>query len=129
MNRKIPLFIIALVTGGIAAQCPPEQTRLGTDQENIARLEREARAIAKTEGCASADQCRSVPVGDRACGGPRDYIVYCARTTDSAALYRKVDELKKAEMAFNKKSGAMSTCEFRMPPTVGASGGQCKAIP
>ena len=128
MNRRI-LVLIAVVAGGTAAKCPPEQTEQGTDEENIARLEREARSIAKTEGCGSADQCRAVPVGDRACGGPRDYIVYCARTTDSAALYRKLDELKKAEIAFNKKSGAMSTCEFRLPPGVEVSAGQCKAIP
>jgi hypothetical protein len=129
MNRRIAVLLVALVAGGTAAQCPPEQTQQGADQENIARMEREARSIAKTEGCASSDQCRSAPVGERACGGPRDYIVYCARTTDSAALYRKLDELKKAEMEFNKKSGAMSTCEFRMPPSVGVSGGQCTARP
>ena len=67
-------------------------------------------------------------MGSRPCGGPRTYIVYCARTTDSVALYRKLDELKAAEREFNTKSGRMSTCEFRLPPTVGLTGGQCAAL-
>jgi hypothetical protein len=93
----------------------------------IAQLEREARAIAKTTGCSSADQCRAAPVGERPCGGPRDYIVYCARTTNVAALNRKLAELRQVEIELNKKSGAVSTCEYRMPPQVGVSGGSCRA--
>jgi hypothetical protein len=93
----------------------------------IAQLEAEARALAKTTGCNGASGCRTAPVGERACGGPRDYIVYCAATTDSVALFKKLDELKAADVAFNKNSNAMSTCEFRMPPKTAAIGGRCKA--
>jgi hypothetical protein len=93
----------------------------------ITQLEAEARALAKTTGCNSATECRTAPVGERACGGPRDYIIYCAATTDSVALFRKLDELKAAEIEFNKSSNAMSTCEFRMPPKAAAIGGRCRA--
>ena len=145
MNARTVLMTLTLVVAAIAAKCPqsqepktpnaPQPVAPGqpAQQESatarIARLEKEARALARTEGCTSADQCRSAPVGERACGGPRDYIVYCARTTDSAALYRKLDELKQAEIENNKATGAMSTCEFRMPPRTGLSGGQCRATP
>jgi hypothetical protein len=88
-------------------------------------LEREARALAKVDGCAEARQCRTAPVGSRACGGPRDYLVYCALTTDSAALFRKLSELEAAEQVYNKQAGLVSTCEFRMPPPVGTVGGRC----
>ena len=96
------------------------------DSQLVARLEREARALAKTDGCTSADQCRAAPVGERPCGGPRAYLVYCARSTDSAGLYRKLSELRQAEVAMNQKSNAMSTCEFRTPPELGISTGTCK---
>jgi hypothetical protein len=95
------------------------------DRTRLARLEREARALAKSDGCNSSEACRTAPVGWRGCGGPRTYLVYCAATTDSVALYRKLDELKEAEIAYNAKSGMMSTCEMRMPPVVTASGGRC----
>jgi hypothetical protein len=98
------------------------------DTGRIARLEREARALAHAEGC-SAGTCRTAPVGSRPCGGPRTYLVYCAATTDSAALFAKLAELARAEQAFNSASGMASTCEFREPPNVTVQGGRCAAAP
>jgi hypothetical protein len=98
------------------------------DTGRIARLEREARALAQAEGC-TAGQCRTVPVGSRPCGGPRTYLVYCAATTDSAALFAKLAELARAEEAYNRRNQLASTCEFRMPPNVALSGGRCTAAP
>jgi hypothetical protein len=111
---------------------PPAQEGRSTTpqesaQERVQRLEREARALARAEGCQADGDCRAAPVGDRPCGGPRTYIVYCARTTDSVALYRKLDELAKAERAYNTEQGLASTCEFRMPPSVAVSGRSCRA--
>ena len=97
-----------------------------SDWAQIVALEDQAKALIKTDGCSSADQCRTAPVGSRACGGPRYYMVYCARTTDSAALYRKLDAVAAAEREFNTRYQLASTCEFRMPPTVGLAGGSCQ---
>ena len=109
---------------------PPPAAPAGSQQSEwaaIEKLEAEAKAIAKTAGCSTAGECRAAPVGSRACGGPRYYIPYCAKTTDSVALYGKLDEVARAEQAYNKKHNVMSTCEFRMPPTVGVVAGSCAA--
>ena len=95
----------------------------------LVQLEVEARALARTTGCNTAEQCRTAPLGARACGGPREYVVYCAATTDSAALYRKLDELKAAETKFNQDLGLASTCEFRTPPVTSVQGGSCRTGP
>jgi hypothetical protein len=92
----------------------------------LVRLEQEARAIARTEGCTGAEACRTAPVGWRGCGGPRSYVTYCATTTDTLALMRKLKELEDAEREYNASSGMMSTCEFRMPPGVRLDGGRCR---
>lgn len=97
------------------------------DWAQIVALEDQAKALVKAEGCSSAAQCRTAPVGSRACGGPRYYLVYCAQTTDSVALFRKLDEVAAAEREFNTSYKIMSTCEFRMPPTVALTGGSCQA--
>jgi hypothetical protein len=107
-----------------ANAAPPAQE---TAQERIQRLEREARALARADGCTGSAECRGAPVGDRPCGGPRTYVVYCARTTDSVALYRKLDELAKAERTYNQQQGLFSTCEYRTPPRVEARAGSCRA--
>jgi hypothetical protein len=96
------------------------------DWDAILKLEAEAKAIAKTSGCATSE-CRAAPVGSRACGGPRYYLPYCSKTTDSAVLFKKLDEVAKAEQAFNARYKIASTCEFRMPPVVESVGGSCTA--
>jgi len=97
------------------------------DWAQIVELENQAKALVKAEGCSSADQCLTAAVGSRACGGPRYYLVYCAQTTDSAALLGKLDAVAAAEREYNARYKVMSTCEFRMPPTVALSGGSCQA--
>jgi hypothetical protein len=99
------------------------------DRPRLVRLEQEARALAKTEGCADATACRTAPVGWRGCGGPRTYLIYCATTTDTVALFRKLQELESAEKAYNAKSGLMSTCEFRLPPGTKLDGRSCREGP
>ena len=119
------------------ASCSPSNSSEGggapaaaadtTPRARVARLEADARALAKTSGCSTASQCRTAPVGATPCGGPRAYLAYCAATTDSAALFKKLDELKAAETKLNESAGMMGTCEFRMPPSVSATGGSCRA--
>lgn len=97
------------------------------DWAQIVELENQAKALVKAEGCSSAAQCRTAPVGSRACGGPRYYLVYCAQSTDSAALFRKLDAVAAAEREYNTRYKIASTCEFRMPPDVALTGGACAA--
>ncbi|MGI9141092.1 MAG: hypothetical protein ACR2GJ_08290 [Gemmatimonadaceae bacterium] len=109
---------------------PPASAQPGTQEADwaaIVRLEGQAKAIAKTSGCASVSECRTAPVGNRACGGPRYYMAYCSLSTDSVTLFRKLDEVAAAENAYNRKYQVMSTCEFRMPGELTLSGGECKA--
>jgi hypothetical protein len=96
------------------------------EQARLTRLEREARALARADGCDSVSQCRVAPLGWRSCGGPRDYVKYCAATTDTVALFRKLDELKAAEQEYNLRSGMMSTCEMRLPPRVSLRERSCR---
>lgn len=125
-SRLAALGFLAVIVAG--ARCPKQQAPAAEqDSARVARLEREARALAKTDGCGSLDQCRAAPVGERPCGGPRAYLVYCARSTDTSALNRKLAELRQAEKELNQKSGAMSTCEFRTPPGLAISGASCRA--
>lgn len=92
----------------------------------LRRLEREAVALAQADGCASVAQCRSAPVGNRPCGGPRYYVPYCALTTDSAALFAKLAELARAESDYNRRNGLVSTCEMRTPGELAIAGGACR---
>ena len=146
-NSVFPAILILALTAGACASntqpgdkssddpAPGSNTGPGpgvsgsqqSDWAAIEKLEGEAKALANTAGCAAASECRAAPVGSRACGGPRYYLPYCAKATDSAALYRKLDEVAQAEQAYNRKYQVVSTCEFRMPPALALVGGSCAA--
>ena len=138
VTRGFRLFAVVMVlaacsqqTAGAPAGPDGDKIVLTGDQKadwaQIVAFENEAKALVKTDGCSSAGECRTAPVGSRACGGPRYYLVYCSRTTDSAALFRKLDAVAAAEREFNSRYQIVSTCEFRLPPKVALTGGSCQA--
>jgi hypothetical protein len=114
---------------GVSGQTrvPPAPGGAAGESSDIARLEAEVRSLVKTSGCQIAAQCRVAPIGSKACGGPRGYIVYCSLTTDSAALHRKLEELRRAEAERNQREGLVSDCSLALPPSVDVSGGSCRA--
>jgi hypothetical protein len=139
LTRSVSAFFAISLVAAACTQGPNGAVPLGpgsdkivftgdqkADWAQIVALEDQAKTLLKAEGCSSAAQCRSAPVGSRACGGPRYYLVYCSVTTDSAALFRKLDAVAAAEREFNTHYKVMSTCEFRMPPTVALSTGSCQ---
>lgn len=105
-------------TGG-SGSC--EQTHM-----TIQSLESQARLLAVAEGCTEASQCKSAPVGARACGGPRDYVVYCSETTDEDGLLRALSLLQKKEERYNEQCGVMSICIFTAEPQVDLVNGVCQ---
>jgi hypothetical protein len=140
VTRGFALFAIAMVMAACSQQTAGAPSGPGGDKvvftgdqksdwAQITAIENEAKAIVKIDGCSSAGECRTAAVGSRACGGPRYYLVYCSKTTDTAALFKKLEAVAAAEREFNSKYQIVSTCEFRMPSTVGLSGGSCQAQP
>lgn len=99
------------------------------DKAVIDQIERDARKLAIADGCTDAGACRVAAVGVKACGGPRHYVAYCATATDTAALFAKLEELARAERAYNTRYEIMSTCEFREAPTVALVGQTCRTVP
>jgi hypothetical protein len=125
-----PTLLVALLAA-CATPAPRSSDSAGArtaridDTTNIARLERDARALVRTTGCDAASSCRTAPVGWRGCGGPRAYLVYCPASTDTVALMRTLEELKRAETAYNERESVVSTCEMRLPPNVTVQDGRC----
>lgn len=137
MRRLILAGFVSLVTACNPKAVPsdtPADTPSSTaasaevsDRQTIEKLEADARALAKVDGCSASADCRAVPIGARGCGGPRDFIVYCAKATDSLALHARIAAADSAEMAYNTRYKVVSTCELRLPPAVVVSGGSCAA--
>jgi hypothetical protein len=97
------------------------------DRTRLQQLEEEARALVQVTGCTDVSQCQSAPVGALACGGPRDYVVYCSATTDEGALRRTLRRLEMREDRYNQRCSVASICIFISPPEVELVNGVCRA--
>ncbi len=127
MKKRLTAALAALLVSAACWSVSAPDSSFEEDQAVLQRMEGEARALAISTGCAAGDRCRTAPVGAKACGGPRTHVVYCATTTDTVALFRKLDELRRAEEGFNQKYGVASNCAYVSPPGTELAGGTCRA--
>ena len=93
--------------------------------DRISALVAEIRALARADGCKSAGDCQTMPIGHKACGGPREYVVYCAASTDVNALRARAAELERLDREAAR--GMVSDCRMVTRPTVTLAGGTCRA--
>jgi hypothetical protein len=80
------------------------------------------RAIGRDATCTSDPQCRTVPVGAKACGGPQSYLAYSTAKTDPERAGELAERYRKEREAHNQASGQVSDCRFIADP-----GAQCRA--
>lgn len=97
------------------------------DQATLDSLVTVARSLARTEGCAEDAECAAVALGVKACGGAKEYLVYCRASTDTAELMRVVELVNRLEAEFNERYGMVSDCMLLLEPQVTVQGGACVA--
>ena len=127
VNRVIRVAVIVLALGLTRWYLRSQRQSRAPTQENVQRAEQLVRSLATDSGCASAGDCASAPAGLRACGGPRFYVVYCPRLTDTARLTQALRDLRQRDSAYNVANNLVGTCEMKQPPTVALAGRVCRA--
>ena len=115
------MFITAAVLLLLSASHPDA----GVPADKLGALKASARALIKTTGCTKASQCKQQPMGNRPCGGPSEFLVYCAATTDEKKLKQKAQLVTDAEKSFNSKSQLMGTCDVLAAPKLKLESSEC----
>jgi hypothetical protein len=95
-------------------------------KQQAEKLAGEARALANPGGCEKVEECAVAGFGHKPCGGPREFIAYCAKTTDVTALKAKLEELAKAEQTWQAEAGIMSNCGLTRRPPPRLVDGMCR---
>jgi hypothetical protein len=106
---------------------PAKPDRAAALKQQAEKLATEAKAQANPSGCEKVEQCEVAGFGHKSCGGPREYIAYCSKTTDVKALQSKLAELEKAEKTWQAETGEMSNCGLTRRPLPRFVDGQCLA--
>jgi hypothetical protein len=87
----------------------------------LARIEAERGDAA----CDADDQCHTIGVGHKACGGPERYLAWSSKHSDGTRLRALVAEHAAARRAEDAKNGMMSTCSVVQDPGATCSAGHC----
>jgi len=86
----------------------------------------EIKRLIGTPTCSDNAQCRSLPVGALACGGPQEYLPYSSAKTDEQALLALAERSKTERQAEIQRTGEMSICINRPDPGAVCVAGSCQ---
>ena len=106
-------------------QQPPPATKDAPAAAAGSTLE-QIRAMIGGAACTGPSQCRSLPVGARACGGPEAYLPYSTANLSEPALKALAERYKGERETQNQASGMISTCLFIADPGAVCRAGTCQ---
>lgn len=86
----------------------------------------EIRALARDASCSDNGQCRSLPLGAQACGGPSDYLAYSTLRANEKQMNELGERYKAERQAAIAKSGEMSICRYLPDPGAVCVAGTCQ---
>ncbi|WP_224365560.1 hypothetical protein [Hyalangium versicolor] len=116
---------LAMWSTALVLSAGPKTERAEQLKKQAEQVASEARTLANPSGCAQVEECQQVGFGVKACGGPREYIAYCSKTTNVKALEGKLAELDKAERAWLEEARIPSNCGLTRKPRVRLVDGMC----
>ena len=99
-------------TGGALAAGGKEEAAL------LARIQ----AAVGEAACNSDAQCRTLPIGEKACGGPERWMAWSSTSLQAAQLPGWAAELATLARQRNQRSGMASNCQYLPDP-----GAVCRA--
>ena len=97
------------------------------DRAQLAEMRREINALVGDAAGTSIEDCRYAGVGSKPCGGPWEFIVYSASSTDSTALAEKLTAYNAFEAEMNELYGYASDCSVPNEPVLAYRDGRCVA--
>ena len=122
MNPVRSAFLLGLALAALTAAAD------GSPEPESQRLARELRALIGEARCTSDSQCRSLPVGAKACGGPAGYWAWSTQGTDAAAVAELARRQADAERREVEASGLRSNCQVTPDPGVSCQANRCRPL-
>lgn len=77
--------------------------------------------------CDTSQQCKTVAVGHKACGGPESYLPWSSKRSDGTKIAQLAAALAAESQAQTLRGGVVSTCSLVLDPGATCSAGHCVA--
>ena len=104
----------ALVLAGCGGSSGVQEATLET---RIATIDAEVKTRIGPAVCSIDSDCRALPMGALACGGPSEYLPYSIRGTDEGALSRLSADHQRLSAELNAQRQAVGPCVALAVPT------------
>jgi len=122
---KLPRLLASALACIALASCAQTAPATAPVAES-ARLAGELRTLIGPASCSADTQCRTVPVGAKACGGPAGYWAWSAQGTDAEALKALATRQAEAHRREVEASGMRSNCAMTQDPGAACVVGRCQ---
>lgn len=122
--RQLSLLLLLACTACSAAgpvALPGGSAVTAPASDVLARM----RSLVGNAACTDTAQCMTVPLGERACGGPAAYLAYSTVQTQGAALQALAARYAAQQRAAQASAGMASTCQFLPDPGAICRAGTC----
>lgn len=131
--RRLAWIGLGLLAACAAAETPapaprppaPKPGQVGAVPANVAELQNKIRDEIGDPVCSSNDQCRTVAIGYKACGGPEAYRVWSTQVSNGSRLLALAEAYQKARREENQLSGRVSDCSMVVDPGARCEAGRC----
>ena len=100
-----------------------------TEPMSSASLWPQIQAEVGAAACDDAQQCRTIAIGAKACGGPESYLAWSTQQSDGPKLKSLVAQHRSLREAEMRRSGMASDCSFVTDPGAICLAGRCELLP
>lgn len=110
-------LVLAFLTTLVIVSCKSDDITLTCDDYIISleALETDINELAQTSLCTEEFECRFLPFGVKACGGPKSYVIY-STSIDTLLIKNMIDVYNDIETEFNQICDATSDCSVPAAP-------------
>jgi hypothetical protein len=108
-------MLLAATIGGACAGSGSAGPAAAPPDDARATLEHITAAIGAAR-CDSDEQCRTVAIGARPCGGPERWMAWSTGDGDGRTIEALAERYAAERQRWHEKTGLMSTCEIRPDP-------------
>jgi hypothetical protein len=109
-----------LVAAALAIGCggtdAGDRLREATLETRIDLIEAQIKTRIGPALCNGDEDCRALPIGAQACGGPDRYLPYSVRATDEAALARLAEDHRRLSAESVAARGIVGVCRMVTAP-------------
>jgi len=116
MNPLLPRIALAALTLVLSSCSSADKVDEELLRVRIDVLETEIKVRIGPAACTADAECRGLPIGALACGGPSRFLPYSVQATDEGALGRLAQDHRRLSAELVAAQGVVGPCVVLDPP-------------